>query len=355
MNPHTELPLSRPLVAILFLATLWLSYTVGAGDARADKTDVLYLDNGDRITCEVMSLKRGKLTVKTDAASTITLKWERIVRLESRYWFLVKTSSGQLHYGQIPASGQDELLLVSFQGRAVSLQMANVVEITKIKYDFWNKFDLSFSLGLNYTKATELFQMNIDARAAYRGRIHSGDTRWDSAVTDQEEGKTNRRHDFSLNYRRLMNGRLSVTANGGWQRNDELGLAARILGGMGLSVNLIQQTSYELIVSGGANINKEWASVDNQTENNVEARFSLAFAVFQFETPKTDITIAGSYLPSLTTRERRRVEIDATIRREIFKDFFVELRYYESYDSQPPPGALAKSDRGLVFGIGWTK
>ncbi|MGH9390003.1 MAG: hypothetical protein ACRD1Z_10335, partial [Vicinamibacteria bacterium] len=39
------------------------------------KTDVVVLENGNRINCEIKKLQRGKLNVSTDAAGTISLKW----------------------------------------------------------------------------------------------------------------------------------------------------------------------------------------------------------------------------------------------------------------------------------------
>ncbi len=58
---HTILP---PIVALM--AVGWL-------EGRSKK-DVVFLKNGDRLTCEIKSLQEGQLSVKTDYASgTIAL------------------------------------------------------------------------------------------------------------------------------------------------------------------------------------------------------------------------------------------------------------------------------------------
>lgn len=44
------------------------------------KTDVVVLANGDRITCEIKTLARGRLTVKTDAFGTVSIKWDHVAR-----------------------------------------------------------------------------------------------------------------------------------------------------------------------------------------------------------------------------------------------------------------------------------
>ncbi len=42
------------------------------------KTDIIELLNGDRITCEIQKLERGKLTVKTDGLGTISIEWNDV-------------------------------------------------------------------------------------------------------------------------------------------------------------------------------------------------------------------------------------------------------------------------------------
>ena len=51
------------------------------------KTDVVVLDNGDRVSCEIKKLQRGKLTISTDASGTITLKWSHVVGLQSTFLY----------------------------------------------------------------------------------------------------------------------------------------------------------------------------------------------------------------------------------------------------------------------------
>src|SRR3990172_5687865 len=65
------------------------------------KTDVVVLDNGDRMTCEIKKLERGKLTVKTDASGTITVKWTRVLGIRTEFPFQLELQSGERHLGPI--------------------------------------------------------------------------------------------------------------------------------------------------------------------------------------------------------------------------------------------------------------
>ena len=60
-----------------------IAITVGLGPAieahGRPKTDIIILENGDRITCEILQLARGKLTAKTDRLGTVEIEWNGVV------------------------------------------------------------------------------------------------------------------------------------------------------------------------------------------------------------------------------------------------------------------------------------
>ena len=66
-------------------ATLLQAGPLHAGDHAGDKTDVLYMNNGDRLTCEIKSLDAGALYIGLDYVDgTITVNWSKVRRLESK-------------------------------------------------------------------------------------------------------------------------------------------------------------------------------------------------------------------------------------------------------------------------------
>ena len=53
-----------------------------------EKTDVLYMKNGDRMTCEIKSLNAGSLQIRLDyVEGTISVQWSRVQRLDSKRLF----------------------------------------------------------------------------------------------------------------------------------------------------------------------------------------------------------------------------------------------------------------------------
>lgn len=70
----------RLYIAFLFAAVLILPLF-----AR-EKTDVIYLNNGDRVTCEIKGLNSGVLDISVDyVLGTQSLEWSKVKRLESSH------------------------------------------------------------------------------------------------------------------------------------------------------------------------------------------------------------------------------------------------------------------------------
>ena len=77
------------IVSTLLLTSLW---------AR-DKTDVLIMENGDRLTCEIKKLERGKLEVSTSYMGTVYVEWNEIASVSSQHVFEVETQEGKRFFG----------------------------------------------------------------------------------------------------------------------------------------------------------------------------------------------------------------------------------------------------------------
>src|SRR5512137_360093 len=83
-----------------FFGLLMLIFAILPASAR-EKTDVVTLKNGDRITCEIKSLMRGMLTVKTDSMSTVQIKWPDIESISSKHLFTLQDTAGQIFVGSL--------------------------------------------------------------------------------------------------------------------------------------------------------------------------------------------------------------------------------------------------------------
>src|SRR5690349_24945277 len=78
-----------------------LSLLFASAGAEAQKTDSVWIRNGDRITGEVKSLSRALLKYSTDDLGTIYIEWDHVERISSPATFEVQVRSGLKHYGAL--------------------------------------------------------------------------------------------------------------------------------------------------------------------------------------------------------------------------------------------------------------
>src|SRR5262252_9301069 len=97
--------------------------------ALAQKTDLILLFNGDHVTCEIRSYDSGRLQVKTDIASDIAIKWNKIVSITSSKRFEVETTDGVTHYGTIAPSTPPGKLVIVEGGSSTEVDFMSVVRI----------------------------------------------------------------------------------------------------------------------------------------------------------------------------------------------------------------------------------
>jgi hypothetical protein len=323
----------------------------------APKTDILTLGNGNVITCEIKEMAYGKVRAKTDDMGTLSIKWHKIDRVDSRYRFLVKLNDGDVLYGTLPDSGEDGVLTIvhDVSDQISRVPMSRVVGLEVVRYSVWDRFDFSVSAGFSWTKASETSQTNLSAAADYKGRIYRYGASTNNILTSERDKRTTRRADLNLYAEREVSGRLNGGATGGLQRNDQLGLALRASLGLRLNYNLLMDRRLEWGVGFGATANREWADLDEPYANSGEGIVSTKFTFFRYDSPKSNLSLTATLFPSLTVTDRVRFELDTALRHELVSDLFLELKYYESQDNRPPAGAQSTSDRGIVFSLGWTK
>jgi hypothetical protein len=231
------------------------------------------------------------------------------------------------------------------------------VEIVPIAKKFWDRFDGSLSLGFSYTKASRVSQLTLDWTNLYKAERDLVELKASTIVTTRDENKdsTAQTQNYSLSYSRLLVGKFSASATGGYQRNDELGLRRRLSFSPTLGVSPVITNLHQLTFSLGASVNSELGVSDSSNvQYNAEGVIGASYSLFKYSSPKTDINTALTGYPSLSSGDRYRIDFSFKFRRELVSDFFLSLSYYTNYDSQPATADAAKADYGLVTSVSWS-
>ena len=321
-------------------------------EARA-KTDIVTLGNGDRITGEVKALSRGRLEFSTDDAGTLYLEWDKLVSVVAARNFEVVTRDGRRFLGQLAAADPRHISVANLVG-LVALPMADVTIIREIGKGFWNQLDGSFDVGFSYTRSSGVAQLNLNsdtvyARPAFRGRLVASLTQTEK---DDGSGRDDRGY-IELSYLRYRWQEWFITGAGRLETNESLGLELRSQIAIAIGPRLVNSNRAQLSLAAGIAVNDE-RGVDVEGAQNVEALFGFDYSYYTYDRPRTNVDIQIQYYPSVSHPGRHRVQADAGVKREIWKDLFVSLNMYNTFDSQPPNPAANTNDVGIVTSIGWS-
>jgi hypothetical protein len=314
---------------------------------------VVTLANGDRITGEVVRVERGRLEFKTDDAGTLYLEWDKIASLVANRFVEVLTSNGQRYLGTLGLSSPRSISVVSLGG-PLALQMSDVTLITPIGQSFWSRIDGSIDLGYNYTRSSGVAQFNLNSDTIYRRPASSVRLTMSATVTQKEDdpGRDDR-GTIEASYLRYPWQHWFVTGAGRFETNESLGLVLRSQIGGAVGPRLINSTKAQMTVGAGLAVNEEHG-VDVEPTQNLEGLLDFRLSYYTYDRPKTNIDVGVQYYPSLSNTGRQRLQADVNFKRELWKDFFASVTFFNTFDSRPPNPSADQNDIGFVFSLGWS-
>lgn len=321
--------------------------------ANAQKTDVVTLANGDHITGEVKSLERGRIEFSTDDIGTIYLEWDKIATLVSTSVFEVVTSNGLRYVGSLGVSpGKSLVVLTAVE--TVTLPILEVTSIRAIGRGFWAKFDGSLDVGFSYTRSSDIAQLNVNTTTFYRRPAFEGRLTGSGTVTRSgDDDERDDRGTLQASYYRYRGRRWYIGAGGGVETNDSLGLLLRTQVGVTAGTRWVNTNRAQWWTGAGLAVNDERA-VDNAPTQNVEAIMNTRASYFSYDRPRTNVDFNFQYFPSLSNFGRQRIQVDSSIKREIWKDVFLTVNVFDSFDSRPPQADAQRNDVGVVLAFGWS-
>lgn len=256
----------RPFLKAIIIALLLL-----AGDALArEKTDVIRLQNGDRLTGEIVELANGQLRVKTDAMGTVAIEWVEIASVESTYPFSFELTDGRRIYGAPSAGELPRTVAVDSDDGQEQLAGNRIVRIHAFERDFLSRLSGSLSFGLNATKASNSAQFSFDAETTYQARDSEVTLDASAISTRSDDQQKVWRVDSSLQRLLYRGNRWFNLGLVSLERNDEFNLDSRVNLAVGRGRYLIQSLDSKFTLLGGVQGNIEYLAGDSGSKRNIE-------------------------------------------------------------------------------------
>lgn len=308
------------------------------------KTDKVFLKNGDILTGEIKNMKFAKLSYDITGPGLIQIKWEEVIKIRSDKRFRVTTKRGIVLITSLDS--------VFFETNLYSLD--DIIEIVRIKDKFLQRLDGKVDLGFNYAKSNDNLQFNFGSSITYRESKNETNLQLNSVIShSSKDTLASKKQDAVLEFLRKLKNSYYIASNIGWQANTQLGLNNRFSFRGGGGKIFISDNHRRLLTGTGLSFNLEQSNQSTEYKTNLEALVVIQYKQFRYSSPKVSIDAGYTIFPNLSEWGRLRMDIQLNAKVEIFKDFNVGISFYDLYDNRPPAGAASKNDFGINFTIGY--
>ncbi|MEG9435437.1 DUF481 domain-containing protein [Edaphobacter sp. HDX4] len=326
-----------------------------------DKTDVLIMNNGDRVTCEIKGLDASVLYVSVDYIDgTASVDWSKVRHLESKQLFIVKTQNGSVYTGTLSTAdtGGDRPVRIGIAEAAeknVVIERQRIVNINQTSDRFLQRFNGSINSGLIYSKGNESTQYTLGTQVSYPRERWSAGASFDSTLAGSTGVSTSTRNNASLDVRHLLDrNNWFYIGIGNWLQSSEqdIQLQSNIGGGIG---RYIKNSNHATIaVAGGL----AWQSTEYSPSAEIQGAQQIVLGMaaadlefFKFD--KSKLAVKANVFPALSNPGRVYTNTNMSYYLKFFGNFTWNLSFYGNWDNQPPKHS-AGSNYGASSGLGWT-
>ena len=164
--------------------------------ALAQKTDIITLDNGDRITCEIQELERGRLRCKTDAMGTVYIEWDRVAAIDTDKTLEIELDNGRRYFGSIKPGETAAEMKVTVGQASTPISNNSVAFFKRINPTFWGKLEGGIDFGVSFNRADNQLDFSLSASSTHTGRSDIFNVELSSLIKKRDGASTTNRQVF---------------------------------------------------------------------------------------------------------------------------------------------------------------
>ena len=313
--------------------------------------DSIILKNKDVIVGEVKSLDRGVLTIETSYSDAdFKVEWDGVKELYTTSTFLLIHQSGRRVHSTVRSVPGSDSVKLSEAGQEIFYPLKDVVYLKGIKSKFWSRMDAAIDVGLNFAKANNLSQYNMNARVAYTAN------KWQLALgyTDnrskQDSVNATKRTETNIDFKYFLPRNWYLNTSLNFLSNTEQALQLRTTLKLGAGKYLVQTNQKYWGLGAGFSLNNEEFTNAKAAQTSSEVYIGSELNLFNMK----DMSLFNSIFvyKSLTDGDRWRSDIKFDLKYDLPMDFYIKPGFTLNYDNKP---AIIGNevDYVVTFSFGW--
>ena len=316
----------------------------------SQKTDTIVHINGDILTGDFKSLVYGVISYSMEGMNTVSIDEVDISSIKSKKQFEIKMINDSIFYGSFDTSNLKRMVYIILDSSNRKLvSMDDIVEVYRIKRDFWQRTSGNFSLGMNLTKSNSQISLASSGNISHRKRRTFFDLSWMNNLTWNNDTLNSSANQVVLAWQRTIKKKWSSGVSLGYNQNSELGLQARY--GLGATIirDLVYNSWNRLSVSSGLSGSQEYDYGVTDANQYIAGIITVGWKVYRYKEPKVGVSSYIAYLPYINAK-RNRVNISLAPEISVFGDNLkVGFSFNYNFDSAPPSDNFSNSDYSLNF------
>ena len=351
--------LERIAGARMFARLLSLAACLAYSLLARDKTDVIVMKNGDRITGEIKTLENAVLTVNIDYVNgSIAIDWFKVARLESKYLFIVQLQDGTTYSARVVSQEGPAPISLDIQPEGQEsfiVQKTRVVRMTQTSEGVLKRFSGNITLGSSHSKGNSATQYNISSEVDYTGTRWGAKADYGSNLSSSTGASASTWNQLDLTAYRLLRWKdYFYSGTAGLLQSSTQGIERQTTLGGGVGRFLKNTNGIRFSVMGGLGWQRTYYVPAAQTQalqNIPVGLISSNLQIFSFK--KTKLSVTASLAPALTQQGRLFSKITASYYLKVFGKIDWNFSFYGNWDTQPPAN-LQSSDYGTSTGLSYT-
>ncbi len=328
------------------------------------KADQVTVENGDRVSGNIVKSDRNSMTMKTEFFGEVTIPWDAIREIISDQELFVTAANGQVLVGTVSTTGGSLQVRIS-QADTVPVEMAVVdtlrsqaaqdayeAEIERLRdpglLDFWSGYidgGFSFSGGnadtsaistsMRTQRSTQRDKISIYATTLFAQNSNSGVT---ETTANAIRGGT--RYEVTVSDRLFTFGFLDLE----FDEFQDLDLRSVLGGGLGWHVQDTDRTVFD-VFSGGS-FNQEIFTSETRRSGELVLGQDLTYKLVE----STGLSERFSFYPNLSNTGEYRLQFDTTLTTDIAKWLAWHFTISDRFLSNPIPG-VKRNDVLITTGV----